>query len=242
MLPRTGPAALICAICLLSAFMYVVDASSHKQIHELSFDYKVSSAWLDSSFGVDNSSPLLADAGMHARTSSIAQCSLFIPHLHPKAAEYLVVVKGSLHVALILDDRLVKRDLGQGDALLIPANTLHTVYNKQCQQAISSSVYNDPEPGYQGYEDVPSDILLNNVIAEDFARMMKRQKPTTRFETQRAFRDLKSHCQERCNPTAAPKPSLLDHHRHSDRDSENFPASGSGFKRGKHYDSTKQDL
>jgi mannose-6-phosphate isomerase-like protein (cupin superfamily) len=54
------------------------------------------------------------------------------PHYHPRQEEYFMIMKGQLNVRI---DGKVKR-FRRGDRLLIPRNTVHSMWNEQDEKAV----------------------------------------------------------------------------------------------------------
>lgn len=83
-------------------------------------------------------------------------CGINTPHIHPRAAEILVLVEGSnLKFGTILEDGLVMSledqevasSLGKFQATAFPQGSLHYQFNDSCEKAVVVAVLNSGNPG-----------------------------------------------------------------------------------------------
>jgi hypothetical protein len=83
-------------------------------------------------------------------------CSINTPHIHPRAAEFLILVEGSnLRFGTVLEDGLVKAGNNQEiagtlkklHATVFPQGSMHWQFNDSCEKALVVAALNSGNPG-----------------------------------------------------------------------------------------------
>jgi hypothetical protein len=83
-------------------------------------------------------------------------CGINTPHLHPRAAEFLILVEGSnLRFGTVLEDGLVKAGnnqeiagtLNKLHATAFPQGSMHWQFNDSCEKALVVAALNSGNPG-----------------------------------------------------------------------------------------------
>jgi quercetin dioxygenase-like cupin family protein len=84
----------------------------------------------------------------HARLD-LAVGGVFPLHTHPRAAETLLVLKGSVYTGFVSDDNvLYASTLQQGDVTLFPRGLLHFQLNVGNETAITFNTLTSQNPGF----------------------------------------------------------------------------------------------
>ena len=92
------------------------------------------------------------------------------PHTHPRATEILTVIKGQLRVGFVTsnpENRLIAKDLHEGDVYVFPEGLIHFQQNNGEGNAVAIAALNSQNPGvitianavFGSDPDIPSDIL-----------------------------------------------------------------------------------
>ncbi|XP_017239282.1 putative germin-like protein 2-1 [Daucus carota subsp. sativus] len=72
------------------------------------------------------------------------------PHIHPRATEILTVIKGQLRVGFVTsnpENRLIAKDLNEGDVFVFPEGLIHFQKNMGKGNAVAVSAVNSQDPG-----------------------------------------------------------------------------------------------
>eukprot|EP00244_Chara_vulgaris_P010950 TRINITY_DN5205_c0_g1_i1.p1 TRINITY_DN5205_c0_g1~~TRINITY_DN5205_c0_g1_i1.p1 ORF type:complete len:213 (+),score=24.48 TRINITY_DN5205_c0_g1_i1:157-795(+) len=94
------------------------------------------------------SMPILGGQGISYTYYKYAPCGQNPPHIHPRAAELLYVIKGNLSVGLVdSSEKLYLNDLQEGDVALFPRGLVHWQHNLGNEEAIAILAFTDSNPG-----------------------------------------------------------------------------------------------
>jgi hypothetical protein len=77
-------------------------------------------------------------------------CGINTPHVHPRASEFLILVKGSnLRFGSVLEgeNQELAGNLSYLEATLFPQGSMHYQFNDGCEQAIFVAALNSNNPG-----------------------------------------------------------------------------------------------
>jgi oxalate decarboxylase/phosphoglucose isomerase-like protein (cupin superfamily) len=82
----------------------------------------------------------------------LGPCGFNTPHVHPRASEINVVVKGALNAEFILENgaRPIRTNLTSPFQMTVfPKGAVHTEFNPTCNDAIFIAGFGDEDPGVQ---------------------------------------------------------------------------------------------
>lgn len=73
------------------------------------------------------------------------------PHVHPRSAEFNVVVQGQLHSEFIAENGAtpILHNATEFQAVIFPQGAVHTEFNPTCQQSIFVAGFGNEDPGVQ---------------------------------------------------------------------------------------------
>lgn len=116
--------------------------------------------------------PFIADLDISMTLAFLEPCGINTPHIHPRAAEFLVLVEGSdLQFGSFLENGLVspgqKQEvagtLGRYQATAFSSGSMHYQFNNGCQKAVFVAAFNSANPGTssvaQGFFNLNSDVV-----------------------------------------------------------------------------------
>ncbi|KAJ7680074.1 spherulin-1B precursor [Mycena rosella] len=114
---------------------------------------------------VDNF-PILEELGISNAISLVEPCGLNIPHLHPRANEFLTVIEGILDTGFVQENgfnALVETQLGKYQGTVFPMGSMHYQQNPTCSPAAFVAALNNEDPGRSdiatSYWMLPSDVV-----------------------------------------------------------------------------------
>lgn len=97
-----------------------------------------------------NQIPGLNTFGISIARIDFAAWGVNPPHTHPRAAEILTVLEGSLQVGFVTsnpDNRLITKILQAGDVFVFPEGLVHFQYNVGYTTAVAFSAFSSQNPG-----------------------------------------------------------------------------------------------
>lgn len=105
--------------------------------------------------GSVDSIPGLIGTNVAAAIGFIGPCGLNVPHLHPRASEFLTVVSGTLIGALLLETDApfagnipqVAMTLTNFTGMLFPQGHTHWQFNPTCEQAVFAAAFDNNDEG-----------------------------------------------------------------------------------------------
>jgi Cupin len=80
----------------------------------------------------------------------MAPCSINTAHTHPRAAEFLTLVRGQIDTGFILENGLptqINTTLTQYQGTVFPMGSIHFQLNRQCDEAVFVAGFNSDDPG-----------------------------------------------------------------------------------------------
>ncbi|MFS7970167.1 hypothetical protein Hanom_Chr09g00817841 [Helianthus anomalus] len=100
----------------------------------------------------------------------IAPGGVNVPHTHPRAAEMVVVIEGSMQVGFVTsnpENRLISKVLQKGDVFIIPDGLVHFQRNVGHGNAVAIVALSSQNPGlitatnavFGANPDIPNDLL-----------------------------------------------------------------------------------
>ncbi|KAK5152319.1 hypothetical protein LTR04_006457 [Oleoguttula sp. CCFEE 6159] len=104
---------------------------------------------------VDNF-PILTDLGISTAVATLGPCGINTPHFHPRATEFLTVVKGQIQSGFILENGFavnnkvvsqVSTNLTALQGTVFPMGSIHFQFNPTCEDAIFVATLNSDDPG-----------------------------------------------------------------------------------------------
>ncbi|KAH8827304.1 spherulin-1B precursor [Flagelloscypha sp. PMI_526] len=114
---------------------------------------------------VDNF-PILQGLGISAAISLVGPCGLNIPHIHPRANEFLTVVDGILNTGFVQENGFnteVETQLGKYQGTVFPQGSIHYQQNPTCDPAVFVAALESEDPGRSdiatSFFKLPSDVI-----------------------------------------------------------------------------------
>ncbi|KAJ6523498.1 spherulin-1B precursor [Mycena vulgaris] len=114
---------------------------------------------------VDNF-PILEELGISGVISLIEPCGLNIPHMHPRANEFLTVVDGILDTGFVQENGFnaeIETQLGKFQGTVFPMGSIHYQQNPTCSPAVFFAALNNEDPGRSdiatSFWNLPSDVI-----------------------------------------------------------------------------------
>lgn len=114
---------------------------------------------------VDNF-PILEELGISTGISFIEPCGLNIPHLHPRANEFLTVIEGVLDTGFVQENGFnteIETVLGKFQGTVFPMGSIHYQQNPTCNPAIFVAGLSSEDPGRSdiatSFFMLPSDVV-----------------------------------------------------------------------------------
>lgn len=115
---------------------------------------------------------MLADLDIGMTLAFLEPCGINTPHIHPRAAEFLVLVEGdNLRFGSFLEnglvspgqDQQVAGTLDRYQATAFSAGSMHYQFNDGCQKAVFVAAFNSANPGTssaaQGLFSLSADVV-----------------------------------------------------------------------------------
>ena len=95
--------------------------------------------------------PALEQNGISMLLTNLDPCAINLPHVHPRAAELLFVLKGSLKVSFVEETggRTIVNVVNASQTTVFPRGLLHEEQNNECEPAVFVSAFSDEDPGVQ---------------------------------------------------------------------------------------------
>ena len=93
--------------------------------------------------------PALTDIDAAMGLVTIQPCGLILPHIHPRADEFIIVTEGQILTQFIAETgaALVTNELNTLGATLFPKGSIHFEYNNECSPAAFVAAFNSNDPG-----------------------------------------------------------------------------------------------
>ena len=95
--------------------------------------------------------PALIDLGVAMSTGFMNPCGLNKPHVHPRASEFLTLVKGAnVKTGLILENGLTTQlstTLSLYQGAIFPQGSIHYEFNDNCDPAVFIGAFSNDDPG-----------------------------------------------------------------------------------------------
>ncbi|MFS7970176.1 hypothetical protein Hanom_Chr09g00817941 [Helianthus anomalus] len=114
--------------------------------------------------------PGLNTLGISMARLDIAPGGVNVPHTHPRAAEMVLVIEGSMQVGFVTsnpENRLISKVLQKGDVFIIPDGLVHFQRNVGHGNAVAIVALSSQNPGlitatnavFGANQDIPNDLL-----------------------------------------------------------------------------------
>jgi Cupin len=96
-----------------------------------------------------NVAPFLTDINAALGLVTIEPCGLILPHIHPRADEFIIVTNGSIFTQFITETGavLVTNTLNTLGSTIFPQGSIHFEYNPGCTPATFIAAFNNNDPG-----------------------------------------------------------------------------------------------
>ena len=129
--------------------------------------------------------PAVIGHGVAMTVGFLRPCGINLPHTHPRATEFNIVVRGTLAAGLFQENeaRFITNVLKTGQATIFPQGAIHFEQNIGCEPAIFIAGFNNEDPGVSTVANnfffgLPADVVgaslggLNITTVEDLARFI----------------------------------------------------------------------
>lgn len=95
------------------------------------------------------SAPFLTGINSALGLVIIEGCGLILPHLHPRADEFIIITQGEIFTQFIAEAGavLVSNELKTLGSTLFPKGSIHLEYNPTCEPAAFVAAFNHNDPG-----------------------------------------------------------------------------------------------
>lgn len=102
--------------------------------------------------------PATVGQGMTLAMLNLGPCAMLAPHLHPRAANFVVAVAGTTNTYMIAENgaKTISQTLTPGKMTIFPTGSIHTMQNMGCTNATLVSALNS--------EDTGTTTLANNLF------------------------------------------------------------------------------
>ena len=94
--------------------------------------------------------PIVTNLGQSVAVGFLGPCGLNTPHVHPRASEFLTVVKGEVDSGFILESGFtseVRTHLHKFQGTVFPQGSIHFQQNPTCDDAVFVAALNSDDPG-----------------------------------------------------------------------------------------------
>ena len=93
--------------------------------------------------------PFLVDIDSSLAIVEVAPCGMVLPHLHPRADEFIIVTEGEFFTQFVAETGavLVTNTLKKWQSTLYPKGSIHVQYNPTCEPASFVAAFNSNDPG-----------------------------------------------------------------------------------------------
>lgn len=116
--------------------------------------------------------PALVGSGGAVAIGFLGPCGFNTPHVHPRAAELNLVVKGRLVSQSVHENgaRTINHNLDTFQMTVFPQGAVHTEFNPDCEDAIFVASFPDEDPGVgqiaQEYFGLSNEIVKGSIGGE----------------------------------------------------------------------------
>ena len=95
--------------------------------------------------------PALVGTGVGMTVGFLGPCGFNTPHIHPRSAEFNIVVQGALVSEFQLENGLkpIVNPLNQYQATVFPQGAMHTEFNPLCTNSVFVAGFGSEDPGVQ---------------------------------------------------------------------------------------------
>ncbi|OAP58912.1 hypothetical protein AYL99_06209 [Fonsecaea erecta] len=117
------------------------------------FDFTKQAQYTFSPGGVINANaatfPATVGHGMTMAMLNLGPCSMLPPHIHPRAANFVVAISGTTQTYMVAENgaRTVTETLQPGQMTIFPQASIHTMMNIGCENAQLVSALNSDDSG-----------------------------------------------------------------------------------------------
>lgn len=95
--------------------------------------------------------PALINLGVAMSAGFMNPCGMNKPHIHPRASEFLTLVRGSnVHTGFILENGFTDQQsttLGLYQGAILPQGSIHYEFNDNCEPAVFVAAFSNDDPG-----------------------------------------------------------------------------------------------
>lgn len=128
--------------------------------------------------------PVLENEGLAAVFFILKPCGINLPHVHQRATELFIVIKGTFKTAFVEENsgRTIVTTLTTGQATIFPQGLIHEEQNIGCDEAMFVSAFNNEDPGLAttllGLNKLPDDALQSTLGQnQDFVNKLRSGAP-----------------------------------------------------------------
>ncbi|KAI0921076.1 hypothetical protein AcW2_006165 [Taiwanofungus camphoratus] len=152
--------------------------------------------------------PALLGNGLAIAVGFLGPCGMNTPHTHPRAAEFLYQVNGSIQSGMLTEtgSRFILNNVTAGHGMILPKGSVHFQFNDNCEPAQFVSALSSDDPGTllvaQGYFGMPPAIVaasLGQIGVEEVASLAAKIPDDVAFGSQ--------ECLQRCGIQVGTQPT-----------------------------------
>lgn len=113
--------------------------------------------------------PLLTNSGLSLNLLTLGPCGMFVPHIHPRANEFFLVIEGQIDFGFILEATVfgglaapnptINGTLAPKQGTLFPLGSTHWQINTSCGNATTFEAFSSDDEG--------AVIVLNSITDDD---------------------------------------------------------------------------
>jgi hypothetical protein len=93
--------------------------------------------------------PFLVGLDAALALAQVGPCGLVLPHIHPRADEFIIVTEGQFFTQFITENgaSLITNTLNQWGSTIFPKGSIHLEWNPTCHPASFVAAFNSNDPG-----------------------------------------------------------------------------------------------
>lgn len=95
--------------------------------------------------------PALIGQGISTAMGWLNPCGINVPHIHPRATEFLTVVSGTIKNGFIIETgsgvSQIETDVNTFEGIVLPQGSIHFQFNDNCESAVFISGLDNEDPG-----------------------------------------------------------------------------------------------
>jgi len=80
---------------------------------------------------------------------SLGPCAMIVPHMHPRADEFVITVSGTIFTQFITESgsEIISNNISSYDSTIFPKGSIHLELNPTCKESVFLGFLNSNDPG-----------------------------------------------------------------------------------------------